>query len=995
MELKLNEKLHGFTVLACEPLPEIDGTAYTLLHDASGARLLYLANDDTNKAFSIAFKTPPANSTGVFHILEHSVLCGSDRYPLKEPFVNLLKSSMQTFLNAMTFSDKTMYPVASTNDQDLLNLTDIYMDAVLHPAIYHKRAIFEQEGWHYELAGQNEGSPAGSEDAAPADPKAPRLALNGVVYNEMKGALSDPDSVLYDELQAALFPQTAYRFESGGAPREIPDLTYEEFLDEHARHYRLDNSYLTLYGNLDLDRMLAFLDERHLAPTAAEQATRDQERKARGEAPLLPHELLHQEPVKALGVRHTMNTAKENACAGMGFVVGDAEERTRVVACDILLDAIAGSNEAPLKRALLDSGLADDVQAFLADSVLQPFAIIELRGLRDGAAATLYDLATATLRELAGGKLDHGLIEASLSHAEFVMRERDYGVADGVALSMTALAGWLYDDTLATSYLHYESDFAFLRKALSEGYFEELITSVFLENDHLAQVEIVPATGNEEALEEKRLSQVADSMQPADFQQVSSEVAELRRLQEEPDSPEALATLPHLSIADVAKAPDNSTYRLVEDTPLPCLRHSVPTHGIAYMYRYFDARRVSFEDLPYLSILASVLGKLDTASHTAAELDTLENARLGNLSFSVEVGEHVDDPEAFVPRFVVGACALSENVDYLNSIPREIMLSTSFADTAKIKDVLQQRRIDMEQGFAAAGHTSAIGRVASYYQLAGVAREQIGGIDFYRFLKGLLAEYDQRADQLAERLSQLAKRVFVDDGVLVSFAGSEEDYRAFWQTGVPLDRRGNGTPQLKVPAPVVRNEAFIVPTDVCFAAQGYDHRQLGEQFSGAWQVAARALSFDYLWNEIRVKGGAYGAGFQAIPSGNMRFYSYRDPRLDETLARFQGAANWIAAFSPTSEEMDDYVISTTAGFDTPLKPRQIIRREDADWFSGRTPAMRDETRAQIVGANMETVRSFAEPLRGALGANAICAFGNRAILESSHAGLETIDLLGE
>ena len=385
MDLVQGQNLHGFTVLTAEPLPEIDGTAYTLLHNISGAKLLYLQNDDDNKAFSIAFRTPPADDTGVFHILEHSVLCGSEKFPVKEPFVNLLKTSMQTFLNAMTFGDKTLYPVASTNDQDLMNLADVYMDAVLHPDIYRKRQVFEQEGWHYELVAADEADEgeagADSEGAGAGAAARPQLAYNGVVYNEMKGALSDASSVLYDQLQASLFPDTPYAFESGGTPEAIPTLTYEHYLEEHERHYRLDNSYLTLYGNVDLDRMLAFLDERYLTPVAAEQAKRTAEREAAGLAPLEPRTLPEQAPVCALGVHRTMATAPENACMGLGYVIGHVRERTRIVACDILLDAIAGSNEAPLKRALLDAGLAGDVQAYLADSVQQPFAVIQLRGL--------------------------------------------------------------------------------------------------------------------------------------------------------------------------------------------------------------------------------------------------------------------------------------------------------------------------------------------------------------------------------------------------------------------------------------------------------------------------------------------------------------------------------------------------------------------------------------------------------------------------------------
>ncbi|BAK44323.1 insulinase family protein [Eggerthella sp. YY7918] len=1001
MELTQNQKLHGFTVRSCEELPEIDGRAYVLDHVKSGAQLLYLQNDDNNKAFSISFKTPPADDTGVFHILEHSVLCGSDKFPVKEPFVNLLKSSMQTFLNAMTFPDKTMYPVASTNEQDLKNLMDVYLDAVLHPAIYHKRAIFEQEGWHYELAGDveaNQGdSVAGDMVAATeaADGSA-RLVLNGVVYNEMKGALSDPNSVLYDELQAALFPDTAYRFESGGTPRAIPDLTYQQFLEEHRRHYRLDNSYLTLYGNLDLDDMLAFLDEAYLSPVADEQAAATGF--AAEGAPLAPHTLAVQEPVRALGVVRKMPTAPENACMGLGYVIGDVHERTRMVAADILIDAIMGSNEAPLKRALLDAGLADDAQAFLMDSLLQPFAVIQLRGLAEGAARRFKDVVDKTLTDLADGGLDHALVEASLSKAEFVMREHDFGMADGVALSMTALAGWLYDDNLATAYLKYEDDFAFLRASIDRGYFEELIREVFLVNDHLAEVEVRPIQGDEDAYEQERLSAAAANMGPDDFARVADEEAALRRLQEEPDTPEALATLPRLSVADIDAAPEEPACTLIEDAPVTCLRHDVPTRGITYAYRYFDLGCVSFEELSYVAVLGLVLGKLDTAHHTAAELDTLMNGKLGNLSFFAEIYEDAEDPENLTPKFVASGSALSENIAYLAELPREIMLETNFSDTAKIKDVLQQRRINMEQSFAAAGHSFAMAHLASYYLPAGMVREQLGGVGFYRFLKELLAHFDERDAELSDRLADLSQRLFTDDGCVVSFTGSDEDYESFWRAGGTLERTAGDTAsarRLVIPAPVVRNEAFVVPTDVCYAAQGFDRRTFGAPYTGTWQVAARALSFDYLWNEVRVKGGAYGAGFQAARTGTLRFYSYRDPHLDETLARFAGASAWLEAFDPDPDEMDGYVVSTVAGFDTPLKARMLVRRQDGDFFGGRTPADRVRTREEMITSDAEAVRALATPLAEAVKANAVCVFGNRDIIENAATDLHVVDLLNE
>ena len=992
MELTPGTALHGFEITARNPLPEIDGDAIEGVHGASGARLLFLRNDDNNKSFAIGFRTPPADDTGVFHILEHSVLCGSRRFPVKEPFVDLLKSSMQTFLNAMTFADKTLYPVASTNEQDLYNLMDVYLDAVFHPNIYGKRAIFEQEGWHYELRASGD---AGS-DASPADLPADQTALvyNGVVYNEMKGALSDASSVLYDALQKALFPDTCYAFESGGTPQAIPTLAYEAYLDEHRRHYRTDNSYIILYGNLDPGRALAFLDERYLAPLAREQLDADAARAQAGLEPLRPREIALQEPLRAGYTRRTMDTAPENACAACGYVIGSASERTRILAVDILLDALLGSNEAPLKRALLDAGLAHDVHAFVSDALLQPFAAVQLQMPAEGGGRKLAEALADETRKLVEGGFDRELVEAALSHAEFQMREHDFGVADGVMLAMTSLSGWLYDDDAATDYLRYESDFAELRTLLEDGFFEQLAVELFCESAHTASVEVVPTPGVSDDDAPARLAEMNRRLAPDERSRIVAEEALLRELQEAPDAPEATAALPRLSVADIGDAPSEPSYALDRQAPLACMRHSVSTRGIAYAYRYFDLGAVGFEDLPYVSVLANVLGKLGTARHTAAEIDTLVQGKLGNLSFFADVYEHGDDIARITPRFVVSASCLSENVDWLATLPREVMLETDFSDSPKILDVLKQRKIGMEHAFSNSGHTCALARCKSYYSPAGVVREQLGNVDFYRFLCDLIDNFDERAGELSARLASVADRLFCDDRCTMSFGGGDSDYDRFWSAQPLCGRTGDGSHNLFIPEPVVRNEAFVVPSDVCYAARGWDRRLLGRPHTGAWAVAARALSYDYLWNEVRVKGGAYGVGFQAMRSGNTRFYSYRDPHLDETLARFDQASSWLESFDPSSDEFEGFVVATAAGFDAPIKPRELIRRQMGDFFAGQTPEERTRLRQEAVAADVAGIRTLAGTLAEIADKSATCVFGNRGILESAHADLDVIPLVG-
>ncbi|MDY3129202.1 MAG: insulinase family protein [Berryella intestinalis] len=988
MQLTIGSKLHGFTVEDAQDLSEINGTAFVMRHEESGARLLFLQNDDGNKSFSIGFRTPPKDDTGVFHILEHSVLCGSRKFPVKEPFVDLLKTSMQTFLNAMTFPDKTLYPVASTNERDLLNLMDVYLDAVFHPTIYSNRSVFEQEGWHYELRAKD-----GAAENAPLDARNSELVYNGVVFNEMKGALSNPSSVLFDELQLALFPDTAYAFESGGTPQAIPSLTYEGYLDEHRRHYRLDNSYTVLYGNLDIDRVLSFLDDAYFSPVSREEAEADRSRVDQGLSPLRPRELHRQAPVVREDILRAMDTAPENACVGAAFVIGDFSDPARILATDILLDALMGSNEAPVKRALLDAGVAAEIVAYTADSLLQPFAVVEARGIDGSTSERLVPELRSAVTRLVEQGFDRELVEASLSRSEFVMREHNFGMADGVAHAMTALCGWLYDDAMPTAYLRYEETFSQLRAGLETGYFEDLARSLFLDNDHWAKVEVVPETPDTD-IEKSELARRNAQMGDEERTRIIEAEQALRTFQTADDSPEAKASLPRLTLDDIGSSPVEPPIELDWKTPITTLRHRIETNRIAYAYRYFDAGVLSFEDLPYLSVLAMVLGKLATDSHSAAEIDTLVQGKLGNLSFYArvfELPETQGDPEL---KLVASASALEENAHWLANLPREVMLESDFGDAAKIKDILMQRKIDMEQDFANSGHLYASERARSYYSKAGVLGEQLGNVDFYLFMKDLLDNFDQRADDLSKRLRALSEKLLNDNLCTVSFTGSDAAYDAFWKARPALGRTTQEETRLEIPEPSVRNEAFVVPSDVSYTALGWDSRLMGGAYHGAWSVASRALTFDYLWNEVRVKGGAYGVGFKTSRYGNMRFYSYRDPHIDETVERFCGASRWLDGFDPSPEAMEGFKVSTVAEMDTPIKARQLVLRQDIEFFSRCKPEDRARIRKQALETTAHDVRALAPYVEQMTRHRAVCTFGNRDAIEASGMGMTVVDLLG-
>lgn len=987
----------GFTVTHVETIEELDADAYVLFHHASGARLLYLACDDENKAFAIAFKTPPANSTGVFHILEHSVLDGSEKFPLKEPFVELIKGSMQTFLNAMTYPDKTVYPVASTNEQDLLNLMDVYMDAVLNPVIYTKRAIFEQEGWHYELD-VPEGKPL-TEGT---------LRYNGVVFNEMKGALSDPMSVLDDAVGAALFPDTAYAFESGGDPRAIPDLTYEEFLDTHARHYNLANSYLTLYGDFaDVRRELAFLDERYLSQENA-AGRRIAAERAAGASPaaLAPNPLAMQEPTVCDYKRVEMQTTPENALVGMGYVIGQALDTFRTVAADVLFDAILGSNEAPVKKAIIAAGLGGNVTSYTSSACQQPYELIILQNARPQAAQEFRNVIEDTCRDLVEHGVPRDRLEAVISSNEYALRQRDYGMSDGVVLACEALSTWLYDDDAATDALKYADTYAALREALDGPFFEDLLRELVLESNHCALVELVPVgAGADEGAEAgpadaadteaAKLAKIKASMSTAELQAILDDVAELRRQQEAEDAPEDRAKLPRLHVEDIGDARPDPACTLDDAAPIPCLRHSIPTRRLAYALTYFDLTHVSYAELPYVKVLCRLMQQLPTVQHTAAELDSFIGSNLGFLTFTTEVFQQPNWKLAR-PVLLVSAGALSEKIDALASIPREVWAETIFEDTDRMRDVLTQLKIGMEQTFITAGHQAALGRALSYVSPAAVISEQLGGVDFYRFLRDLLDHFDERTGELCDKLRELQQRIFTSTGTVASFTGSDEDYARYWAAAGTLGLAPRTAPakELYVPMPEDKHEAFVIPSDVCYLGQSTDPRALGIATNGSWGVAANALSYGYLWNEIRVKGGAYGCGFRAAADRQLAFYTYRDPAIDPSIDRIAGAGAWLGELDTDRDTFEGYIVSTVSSNDAPVKPYALTKRLNGAYFSKRTPGYREQLRSEMLATAPERLRELGSDVAQVAEKAPRCVFGGREIIEASKAGWNVVDLLG-
>lgn len=1004
--LPAGSTISGFDVTSCKVLPELDADAYVLHHRASGARLLYLACEDENKAFSIAFKTPPTDDTGVFHILEHSVLCGSIKFPVKEPFVDLIKSSMQTFLNAMTYPDKTVYPVASTNEQDLLNLMDVYMDAVLNPAIYTKRAIFEQEGWHYELD-VPEGAPLA----------AGTLRYNGVVFNEMKGALSDPMSVLDDAVNRALFPDTAYACESGGDPRAIPQLTYEQFLDTHARHYNLANSYIVLYGDMEVERELAFLDERYLGDgprlrdeaerARALQAARDAEADATSDSHSTdgaattgePNPLVRQNPLVCDYERVEMATTPDNALVGMAYVIGDAADRKRLVAADVLIDALMGTNEAPVKKAILAAGLGGNVVSYTSGDLLQPHTLIILQNAKPEVAREFRRVIEDECLRLVKEGIPRERLAAILANEEFDLRQRDYGYADGVALACDALGTWLYDDAdeAATRGIEYGPIYEELNRELDGTYFEDLLRELVLESEHRALVELVPVADDAAASreEEAELAAAKAAMDDADLQRIVEDVAALRERQEAEDAPEARATLPRLHVSDIGPARPEPQLVIDKQTPIPCLRHDLPTHQLAYALTYFDLSHLSFAELPYVTVLTRLMNQLATERMSAGELDSYVCANLGFLSFTTEVATQPNWKLAH-PRLLVSAGALSEKMDALARIPREVWSETVFEDTERMRDVLTQTRIGMEQSFLMNGHSAALARAMSYGSPAAVLTQQLSGVDFYLFLRDLLDNFDDRKEGLCETLRELQARIFTSTGTVASFTGSDEDYLRYWSAAgdLGLSPRTAATKELYVPWPEDKREAFIIPSDVTYLARACDPRTLEIETDGTWSVASNALSYDYLWNEIRVKGGAYGCGFRSPSPRHASFYTYRDPAIDPSLARIEAAGDWLASFDPDADTFEGFIVSCVSGMDAPLKPYTLTKRRNAEYFCKTPSGKRAERRQQMLESTPDALRALAANISRIAREAPACVFAGREAIEASEVDWNVVELMG-
>ena len=962
-QLEAIKKLDAYRVVEHKMIEEMQSEGIVLEHKKTKARLFLVSNDDENKVFCIGFRTPPDNDCGLPHILEHSVLCGSDKFPLKDPFVELVKGSLNTFLNAMTYPDKTVYPVASCNDKDFHNLMDVYMDAVLHPNIYKEEKIFRQEGWHYELE---------SKDAP--------LIYNGVVYNEMKGAYSSPESILDSVTQKTLFPDTCYGKDSGGDPVHIPELSYEKFLDFHRTYYHPSNSYIYLYGDMDMAEKLTWLDEEYLSHYEERPVdSRIREQKA------------FAEPVeREFSYSITEGESEEDATyLSVNTVVGDDLDPKLYVAFQILEYTLLDAPGAPLKQALIDAGIGKDVMGGYESGILQPYFSVIAKDANKEQKGEFLAIVKGTLRKLADQGINRKSLLAGMNYFEFKYREADYGSAPkGLMYGLQCLDSWLYDGDPMT-HLCYQETFDFLKKEVENGYFEQLIRDYLLANPFEAVIVVAPEknlTAKEDEKLAKKLAAYKASLSEEELEKLVTATRELKEYQDTPSTPEILAKIPLLKREDIEKKAETFFWKEKEEGGIKVLHHNFFTSGIGYLKVLFNTEVLPQEDLPYAGLLKSVLGSISTEHYSYSDLTSEIHLNSGGVDFSVTSYPDLADPERFTGAFVASIRVLYDKLDFGFTILEEILNHSVFTDEKRLGEVIQETRSRAKMKLENAGHSTAVSRATSYFSATAYYNELTGGTAYYHFLEQLEKDYANKKGEIMARLQEVSRKLFTRANMLVNYTADDKGYEQLPQNLKLLaDKLPQGSGEKHAFTHPVKNvnEGLKTSAQVDYVARCGNFRDAGLEYTGALKILQVILSYDYLWLNIRVKGGAYGCMSGFGRSGEGYLVSYRDPNLKETNDIYEGIPAYLEAFDPDERDMTKYVIGTISNLDAPLTPSVKGSRGLSAYLSGVTEEMMQTERDQILGAAKEDIRALAAQVRAVLATGSFCVVGNEEKIEAN------------
>lgn len=966
--------LAEYEILDEHRVEDVQSDGFILRHKKSGARIAILSNNDDNKVFYIGFRTPPEDETGVPHIIEHTTLCGSKKFPVKDPFIELAKGSLNTFLNAMTYPDKTVYPVASCNDQDFKNLMDVYLDAVFNPNITKYEEIFKQEGWHYELTGKDD-----------------ELKINGVVYNEMKGAYSSPDEVLSSQIYRSLFPDNTYSKDSGGNPEYIPKLTYEAYLDFYHKYYHPSNSYIYLYGDMDVVERLEWLDKEYLSLYDYKKVNSE----------------INKQPafdeIKNVEAQYsiTMDDSQENKTyLSYNRVVGDTLDEMLYQAFDVLDYALVSSPGAPVKQALIDAGIGDDVYGSYDAGILQPVFSFVAKNANASQADEFESIIENTLKEVVKTGINKEALLAGINSSEFKFREADFGqFPKGLLFGLNCLDSWLFDDMKPFIHLECLGTFAKLRKAVDTDYFEKLIQEYLLDNTHGSSVTVKPKRGlgneREEALA-KEFSDYKASLSDEEIKKLIEDTEHLKKYQEEPSSDEDLRKLPMLTRADMKK--NAMPFSNIEDELLDVkvVRHDIESNGIDYISFLFDAGDFAQSELGYLGFFTNALGLVSTEKYSYTDLANATNIYTGGISTGTASHPDIKDRNNFVFKLEVKLKVLEKNLDKALELMEQMLLTSDFTDTKRLGELVAQIKARLQANLSSSGHLVAAMRSMSSFSRYALYQDELKGIAFYRSICHIEKELSESPKRVSDKLAAIAKKLFARNRMLISFTGNNEAYGnakpSLEKVIAGFDKMSAIGNQAEVHFNTAK-EAFIDASQIQYVAKTGDFICEGYEYTGALRLLRIILSYDYLWINVRVKGGAYGCMNTFLRSGESYFVSYRDPNLSDTLDVYDRIPEYIKSFSPDERDMTKYIIGTFSALDTPMNPEAKGSRSLSAYLEGITYEQIQKERNEILNAQPEDIRRLADLVEAVLKKDSICVIGNENMIKESAGLFENVEKL--
>ena len=957
--------MEKYIILQEKFIKEVNSKATLLKHIKSGARILLLSNDDNNKVFQVGFRTPPTDDTGLPHILEHSTLCGSKKFPVKDPFIELLKGSLNTFLNAMTYSDKTVYPVASCNDKDFANLMEVYMDAVFYPNVYKYEEIFKQEGWHYEL--ENADAP---------------IIYNGVVYNEMKGAFSSPEQVVMRASQHALFPDTSYGVESGGDPEFIPDLTYQDFVNFHKRYYHPSNSYIALYGNMDMDERLEWLDKEYLS---------------KFDAINVDSTLKEQPPFTAPHVEEIFYpVGKDESLEGKTYysynaTVGRAEDSELAIAFQILSYVLLDAPGAPLKQKLIDANIGKDIMSSYDSGLLQPMFNIIAKDADSGKLNEFKELINKELNNIVSEGIDKKSLKAALNYFDFRYREGDFGYAPkGLMYILNAMETWLYDENNPFGRLETNWVFDSLKEKVETNYFEELIEKYLIKNPHIAYVVTSPSKTlseeKEKALQEK-LAAYKAKLSKEEIDKLVADTIALKEYQATPSNPEDIEKIPLLTRKDIKEEVEPLVNREDEVAGVKVLKHDLYTNGIGYLSLHFNTESVPSKLVPYIGLLTNVLSYVDTKNYSYDDLSKEILINTGGISSNTTVYGLKNNQ--FYAAFTFSARALFDKVPFVFEILKEIIKESKLDDKKRLYEIIAMTKSRRQMSILGRGHSVAASRAMSYYKASTYYNDQVNGIAQYSFIEDLEVNYNNKYDEIVANLQETMKYIFRKENLIINYTADNDDYKENVLEFVNSLYQDKVNPERFTFVADMKNEGFKTSSQVQFCGKAGNFLEVGD-YTGALQVFGMALRYDYLWTQIRVLGGAYGCLCEFTKYGDVLLGSYRDPNLERTVKVFDEILDYIDKFNPDEREIMKYIIGAIGTLDTPLNAKAKGDRGFAAYIQGLTDEDYQKERNEVLNVTVEEIKALKPLIEKALNDKTLCVIGNENKIESNKELFKTI-----